>query len=99
MKPIVIWQPKFCTREVLVAKTSIREGKNYLFFCGDRNHPDLYSFTGTEAIEHGRWCSNGKIVCLAFSLDLLKNEGELPEEFVPIRDKEYTKFKKAMANK
>lgn len=94
MKATAIWQPKFSTKEVLVSKLEVKPGKNYLFFCCDRNHTDLYSFDGDEVKSKGRLCSNGKIICYAFPLDFLTSEGELPEEFVPIREKEYNKFKK-----
>lgn len=89
-----IWQPKFSTGEVLVDKRIVRDGKNYLFFCCDRNHPDLYSYDGTKVRESKRLCTNGKIICYHFPLDWLDNEGELPEEYHVIRDREYTKFKK-----
>lgn len=94
-----IWQPKFSTREVLVAKTSVRDGKNYLFFCCDRNHTSLYSYDGTRVKNDGRLCSNGKIVCYAFSLDWLSDEGDLPDELVKIREREYAKYKRKFASK
>lgn len=94
MKVSPIWQPKFSTKEVLVAKIDVKPGKNYLFFCCDRNHTDLYSYDGDKVREYGRLCSNGKIVCYAFPLDWLTSEGDLPEELVPVRDREYAKFKK-----
>ena len=89
-----IWQPKFSTKEVLVAKLDVRSGKNYIYFVADRNHPDLYSYDGDKVKADGRLCSNGKIVCYAFPLGWLTSEGPLPEEFVPVKEKEYSKFKK-----
>ena len=93
-----IWQPKFSTKEVLVAKLDVRPGKNYIYFVADRNHPDLYSYDGTLVKTKGRLCSNGKIICYAFPLDWLTSEGDLPEELIPIREKEYSKFKKYSAS-
>lgn len=94
-----IWQPKFSTGEVLVARLDVRPGKNYIYFVADRNHPDLYSYDGERVKNEGKLVFNGKIVCYAFPLDWLDSEGDLPEEFVPIREKEYDKFKKYQAKK
>lgn len=94
MRASLIWQPKFCTKEVLVDKLDVRPGKNYLYFVADRNHPDLYSYDGDKVRAEGRLCSNGKIICYAFPLDWLTSEGDLPKEFEPIREKAYDKFKK-----
>lgn len=92
-----IWQPKFSTKEVLVAKLDVKPGKNYIYFVADRNHPDLYSYDGNRVKSDGRLCSNGKIICYAFPLDWLESEGDLPEEFVTTREKEYAKFKRYSA--
>lgn len=94
MRASVIWQPKFSTKEVLVAKTNVRPGKNYLYFVADRNHLDLYSYDGSKVIEMSKFVFNGKIVCYAFPLDWLQSEGDLPEELEVEREKEYKKFKK-----
>lgn len=93
MTAICIWQPKFSTREVLVATNKVRDGVNYLFFAGDRNHPDLYAFDGLKVKQNCRVGSNGKLYCYYIPLDYLDNKGELPEELKYIRDKEYSKFK------
>lgn len=94
IKASVIWQPKFSTKEVLVAKLAVKPGKNYLYFVADRNHPDLYSYDGDKVRELGKFVFNGKIVCYAFPLDWLVSEGDLPEELEAEREKEYKKFKK-----
>ena len=94
-----IWQPKFSTGEVLVARTDVRPGKNYIFFVADRNHLDLYSYDGDRVKKEGKVCSNGTITCIAFPLDWLDNEGELPEVLVQAREKEYKKFKRYQAKK
>lgn len=89
-----IWQPKFSTRMVLVDRTKVREGKNYLYFVADRNHPDLYSYDGTRVRNECQLSTNGKIYCYNIPLDWLVSEGDLPEELIPIREKEYKKFQK-----
>ena len=81
------------------AKLDVRSGKNYIYFVADRNHPDLYSYDGDKVKAEGRLCSNGKIICYAFPLDWLESEGDLPEEFIPIREREYNKFKQYSAKK
>ena len=93
MKATVIWQPKFSTQEVLVSTMKVREGKNYLFFVADRNHPDLYSYDGDKVKEKCKISSNGKILCYNIPLSWLNNEGDLPEELVTIKEEEYNKFK------
>lgn len=94
MNYVCIWQPKFSTQEVLVATNKVREGKNYLFFAGDRNHPDLYSYDGHKVKLNCKLTSNGKIYCYCIPLSWLENEGELPDELQTIRNQEYEKFKK-----
>lgn len=93
---ICIWQPKFSTKEVLVATTKVREGKNYIFFVADRNFPDLYSFDGTKVKQNCKISSNGKILVYDIPLSYLSNEGELPEKLVTYKETEYEKFKKKM---
>ena len=94
-----IWQPKFCTKEVLVSTLDVRPGKNYIYFVADRNHPDLYSYDGDKVKASGTLCSNGKIPCYAFPLAWLSCEGDLPEEYVQAREKEYAKFKRYKAKR
>ena len=91
---IRIWQPKYCTKEVLVAVSKVRPSKNYVYFCADRNWEDLYSFDGEKVINECKVTSNGKIDCYCVPLSWLRNEGELPEKLVSIREEEYEKFKK-----
>ena len=95
MTASVIWQPKFSTQEVLVSTAKVREGKNYLFFAADRNHPDLYSYDGTKVKSECKITSNGKIYCYCIPLSWLVNEGELPEELVKVKEIELERFKKS----
>lgn len=90
---ICIWQPKYSTREVLVATQKVRDGKNYIFFVADRNWLDLYSFDGTKVKQNCKISSNGKILVYDIPLSYLNNEGELPQKLVTFREKEYDKFK------
>lgn len=99
MRVTCIWQPKFSTQEVLVATTKVVEGKNYVFFAGDKNHPDLYSFDGDKVKKECKISSNGKILCYDIPLGWLNNEGELPEELVKIKEIEYQKFKTKVKKK
>lgn len=92
-----IWQPKFKTGEVLVARLDVRPGKNYIYFVADRNHPDLYSYDGDKVKKEGKLCSNGKIICYAFPLDWLDSEGELPENYKARKELEYKKFQRYQA--
>lgn len=90
---VCIWQPKFSTQEVLVATNKVRDGKNFVFFAGDRNHPDLYSYDGTKVKQDCKVTSNGKIYCYCIPLSWLNNEGDLPKELEQIKEQEYNKFK------
>lgn len=90
---ICIWQPKYSTKEVLVATHKVKEGKNYIFFVADRNWQDLYSFDGTKVKETCKISSNGKILVYDIPLSYLSNEGELPEKLIAYRENEYNKFK------
>ena len=89
-----IWQPKYCIKKVLVNTMYVKSDKCYVFFCADRNYPDLYSYDGEKVRNECRVVSNGKIPCFEIPLDWLVNEGTLPNELVEVRDREYTKFKK-----
>lgn len=91
-----IWQMKFSTKSVLLAKQKVREGaKTYIYFCADRNYPDLYSIS-YEDIKKCRLVSNGKIICYDIPVEYLHNEGELSEDLKKEREKQYLKFKKFM---
>jgi len=90
---ICIWQPKYSTKEVLVATQKVREGKNYLFFVADRNWQDLYSFDGTKVKQECKISSNGKILVYDIPLSYLNNEGPLPEKLIAFKQIEYDKFK------
>lgn len=88
-----IWQPKYCTQMVLVNTMYVKPEKCYLFFCGDRNYQDLYSYDGAKVWNECRTVSNGKIPCFEIPLTWLKNEGTLPDELIEIREQQYLKFK------
>lgn len=94
MSYICIWQPKYCTQEVLVATTKVSKGKNYLYFVADRNWQDLYSFDGDKVKSECKITSNGKILVYNIPLSWLNNEGNLPQTLVDCKQKEYDKFKK-----
>lgn len=99
MKATCIWQPRYWDRKVLINKADVRRDKCYVFFCCDRNKPDLYSYDGTKVIAETKLGSNGKIPVYEVPLEWLESEGDLPEEFIKIRDLEYTKYKKKMLKK
>jgi len=94
-----IWQPKFSTQEVLIATNKVREGKNYVFFAGDRNHPDLYSYDGSKVKTQCKITSNGKIYCYCIPLSWLENEGDLPDDLKEIKEREYQNYKKRFSKK
>lgn len=93
MRAYPIWQIKFCTQEVLVDTSKVSNSKVYIFFVADRNHMDLYSFDGAYVRSHCKITFNGKIYCYCVPMELLVNEGELPQELVAYRESEYNKFK------
>lgn len=99
MRATVIWQPRYWDKKVLVDVKKVKPGKNYLYFACDVNLLDLYSYDGDRVLEEGFTTSNGKILCYEVPLDWLKNEGKLPEHFIPIREKEYAKFLKTKKRK
>lgn len=92
----VIWQPRYWDKKVLVDRKDVRPEKCFVYFACDRNLPDLYSYDGSKVREECGMTTNGKIVVYEIPLDWLDNEGELPKEFISIRDKEYAKYKKKM---
>lgn len=99
MKATCIWQPRYWDRKVLINKADVKRDKCFVFFCCDRNKPDLYSYDGAKVLDECTLCSNGKILCYEIPLDWLENAGELPAELVKIRDAEYAKYKKKMLKK
>ena len=88
-----IWQPKYCTRKVLIATNKVKAEKCYVYFCCDRNYPDLYSYDGLKVRQECKITTNGKIPCFEIPLDWLVNEGELPDNLKLIQQKEYEKYK------
>ena len=99
MNACCIWQPKFSTQEVLISTNKVPNGKGYLYFAGDRNHPDLYSYDGYKVKTQCKITSNGKIYCYCIPLSWLNSEGELPSDLVVMRNAEYEKFKKKYSKK
>lgn len=93
---VCIWQPKYCTKEVLVATNKVHSGKNFVFFAGDRSYQDLYSYDGDKVRQECKVTSNGKIYCYCIPLNWLINEGDLPEDLKELREIEYQKFKSKM---
>lgn len=96
MNAVCIWQPKFCTKEALVAMEKVPKGKGYLYFAADRNHPNLYSYDGEKVRSECRMVSNGKIFCYCIPLSWLVDEGELGDALESERDRQYGRFKRSM---
>lgn len=94
VKSFPIWSMKYCTKEVLVDKLKVHRGKNFIYFCCDRNYLNLYSFDGDKVKSNCKLIYNSKIYCYAIPLDWLEDEGELPKELEKVREKEYNKYKK-----
>lgn len=92
MKATAIWQMRFWDKKVLVNHLDVHDGTCYLYFCCDRNYPDLYSYNGTQVKQDCGLCSNGKIICYEIPASMLSNAGPLPDEFKDTRDKEYKKY-------
>lgn len=97
---IPIWQPKYKTNEVLVDQAKITSGKNFLFFCADRNHTNLYSFDGGRVMENCECVVNGRY-CKVYKIPMnwLTDEGKLPSELEPVRAKEYAKYQDYINNR
>lgn len=91
-----IWMPRYWDKKVLVDKSKVRNGKNYLYFVVDKKLPDLYSYDGTKVKDECRLTTNGKIYCYEIPLEWLNNEGELPEEFLSTKQKEFNKYQKTL---
>lgn len=88
-----IWQMKYCTKTVLVATSKVNNDKTYLYFVADRNYPDLYSVESKRVRNCCQIINNGKIPCYSIPIEMLVNEGTLPESLVKAREIEYERFK------
>ena len=88
---IAIWQPRYSTKEVLVAVDKVGFGRNTLFFCCDDSLTSLYSFDGDRVIRECKTSTNGKIKCYAIPMGWLEEEGPLPERYEYIRNREKAK--------
>lgn len=91
-----IWMPRYWDKVVLVDKQKVKPGKNYLYFVVDAKYPDLYSYDGNKVKKECKLTTNGKIYCYQIPLDWLDNEGELPQEFILTKNKEYAKYQKTL---
>lgn len=87
-----IWMPKWNTREVLIAKDRIRKGKNYIFFTEVKSMKNLYSYLGEEVVANCQLTSNGTIPCYAVPVNMLCDEGELPESLKPMYEEMHNKY-------
>jgi len=92
---IAIWQPKYCTKEVLVDVSKVSFGRNELFFCCDDALPSLYSFDGNKVITEAKATTNGRILCYAIPMGWLTEEGPLPEKYQYVKDRERAKWMNA----
>lgn len=100
MKAIPIWSPRYWDKKVLIDRLKLNPtGKTYLFFCCDKNLTSLYSVDSSRVRAECGLCTNGKILCYQVPLEWLENEGDLPSEFIPIRDKNYNKYKASKLKK
>lgn len=93
IKAIPIWQPKYKDGTVLVDIDKL-EKKTYIFFCCDKNFPNLYSFDGEEAFANYDSVSNGTIECIPVPLKDLVDEGTLTKEQELLKEKELEKMRK-----
>lgn len=96
LRASAIWMPRYWDKTILIDRKAVRSGKNYLFFCCDKKYPDLYSYDGSRVLSECKITTNGKIYCYQVPLDWLTNEGDLPEQFIPERDKELSKYQKTL---
>jgi hypothetical protein len=94
MKAIPIWSPRYWDKKVLVDVSKLQPDTTFIFFCCDRNLTDLYAIDSNRVRENCSVCTNGKIDCYEIPLSYLRSMGDLPEEYIAIRDREYSKFKK-----
>jgi hypothetical protein len=96
MKASAIWMPRYWDKTVLVDRKNVGSGKNYLYFVVDSRYPSLYSYDGDKVKKECKLASNGKIYCYQIPLDWLTNEGDLPTEFLSIKEAEYKKYQKTL---
>lgn len=93
-KAIPIWQPRYHDNVVLVNCNKVSEKENtLLYFCGDINYPNLYAIDYKKLDDYSIG-NNGSIYCFEVPLKDLIDLGELPEEYLPLKEKELQKFKK-----
>jgi hypothetical protein len=96
MKASPIWMPRYWDKTVLVDRKNVGSGKNYLYFVVDSRYPYLYSYDGNRVKKECKLTTNGKIYCYQIPMDWLSSEGELPSEFLPIKQKEMAKYQKTL---
>ena len=89
-----VWQPKFKTKEVLVADDCVADGNSYVFFSADRNWTHLYRYDGHKVLTECKKQKNGRCYVYCIPLAWLEDIGEVPERFIPERNKSYEEYKK-----
>lgn len=89
-----IWQPKYKTREFLVADYCVADGKSYVFFSADRNWTHLYRYDGHKVLTECSKQKNGRGYVYCIPLSWLTDIGELPEQFNAEKEKSYNDYKK-----
>ncbi len=94
-----IYQPKYKTKEVLVHTRCVDYKRCYLFFVGDRNWKNLYSFDGARVMQECPMQKNGRGLVYVIPLDFLEDEGELPDELERERQRLYPDWKKKFTKK
>ena len=89
-----VWQKRFYDNTVLISTTCVNPGKQYVVFSADKNMRNLYSYNGNDVLRNCKTQSNGKGRVYIVPLSYLTDEGELPERFIPERNKSYEAYKK-----
>lgn len=92
--PICLWQPKYSTSEALISLNKIHKGDNYFYFLENQKYPFLYKFT-SDLAEQCPIVTNGKIKCIALSMERAEVVGEVTEDMIDKKELEkFNNFKK-----
>ena len=89
-----VWQKRFYDNTVLISTTCVNPGKQYVVFSADRNMQNLYSYNGNEVLANCKTQPNGKGRAYIVPLSYLSDEGPLPEQLNPEKEKSYQAYKK-----
>jgi len=99
MDAICIWERKYKDDTVLVSCLRVdKDNNNQLFFCLDKDYPNVYEFDIEKVKKEAEITTNGSIYCYKIPISWLKEVRKLNNREIKLKEKEISKYKRKIFN-